>query len=718
MPKQTLIIVESPTKARTLTRFLGNEYRIEASMGHIRDLPQKRLGVDINHDFEPTYTVPNDKKEIAKKLQAAAANASSIILATDPDREGEAIAWHVAYLLTKQPSNRSTKRSLDKKLAKNTSVNRFIGSSVNRLQRIVFHEITRSAIEEAIKHPRVIDQHLVDAQQGRRVLDRLVGYKLSPLLWYKTGKNWLSAGRVQSIAVRLIVEREREIGAFVPVEYWEIGALLRTSKQQTANSKQRNDFTAQLVKIGEDKAEVKNKEQADTVLGDLEKAKYRVSGVKTAEIKKRPYPPFITSTLQRAASTLFGWSARKTITIAQNLYEEGLITYHRTDSVQLSQEALSLARNYIEKKYGKDYLPETPNTYKTSAKVAQEAHEAIRPSALGNAEDKKFHQKGDLGKDHGKLLDLITKRFLASQMKEQVIERRTIEVTANPPASPDGSASGGRGSELRMTNYELRASGDKQIFPGWRAVYIGTSDSGKEEAMNPLPAVSEGDPLDLLKLLPEQKFTQPPARYNEASLIKALEEQGIGRPSTYAPTIHTIQARQYVEKNDSRAFIPTELGTMVNDFLVEQFGDIINVTFTAEMEDKLDKIADGKEPWKSVIRTFWQSFEKELLKTRQNVSKIEMPNKETGEKCPECGGALVERIGRYGKFVACSNFPKCKYTKPIVQTVGIKCPRCGGEIVLKKTKKGRKFFGCSNYPKCTFASWRKPGETPAKPANP
>lgn len=711
MSKPTLIIVESPTKARTLTRFLGNAYKIEASMGHVRDLPTKKLGIDVNDSFEPQYEIPKEKKETANRLRRSAQSASKIILATDPDREGEAIAWHVKEILTKA-------RAKKDKVPENI------------ISRMVFHEITKSAIEEAIKNPRMIDSNLVDAQQGRRVLDRLVGYKLSPLLWYKTGKNWLSAGRVQSIAVRLIVEREREIKAFIPVEFWEISVKLKA--QGIKESRDQGEFVAKLVKINDKTAEVTNKEQADKIVGDLEKATYSVAQVKTSEIKKRPYPPFITSTLQRAASTLFGWSARKTMTIAQNLYEEGLITYHRTDSVQLSKEAVVMGRDFITQKYGKEYLPETPNVYKTSAKVAQEAHEAIRPANLGGTQK-------EIGKDHSRLLDLITKRFLASQMKEQLIERISIEVAATPKSGhPDLSADGegsiqinnhidfspdanGRDQNDR-NNYLLRTSGDTQLFPGWRAVYGGTSDSGKEETLNPLPAVTEGELLNLLKLLSEQKFTQPPSRFNEASLIKALEEQGIGRPSTYAPTISTIQARQYVEKNDSRAFVPTELGEMVNDFLVEHFGDVINIGFTRDMEDKLDAVAKGEHKWTDTIKLFWKTFEADILKTRQNVEKVKLPEKKTGELCPDDGGELVERVGRYGKFLACGNFPNCKFTKPIVQIIDVKCPTCGGDIVIKKTKKGRKFFGCSNYPKCNFASWQKPqGKAPApieSPATP
>lgn len=686
MSKQILIVVESPTKARTLSRYLGSDYRIEASMGHIRDLPTKRLGVNVNKNFEPAYEIPKNKKQIVEKLQAAVKNAGEVVLATDPDREGEAIAWHVAHVIS------------------NTKGQQF--------KRIVFHQITRSAIEEAIKHPRTLDMNLVDAQQGRRILDRLVGYKLSPILWYKTGKNWLSAGRVQSVAVRLIVEREREILAFVASEYWEIHALLHTSHAD-------RDFIAKLVKVAGEKAEIGDKEKVDTVLSDLQKASYRVSRLEKKEIKRKPLPPYITSTLQRASSSSFGWSARKTMTIAQNLYEKGKITYHRTDSVQLSPEGIAMAREFIEKTYGKEYLPAEPNIYTTKSKVAQEAHEAIRPTRISGVShpssasvrptnNQQPTTSSSLGRDHQKLLDLITKRFVSSQMKDQVLERETVEINAE-----------------KERIYLFRASGEKEVFAGWKKVYEqhktkGTKDQkGKDANMltelqqlldtNVIPSVSENDPLDLVRLFPEQKFTQPPPRYNEASLIKVLEEQGIGRPSTYAPTLTTIQARQYVEKNESRAFVPTELGIMVNDFLVEKFSDVINVRFTAVMEDKLDDIAKGEQKWQDVIREFWVPFDKHLTATRQTVEKIKVPVKKTGERCPECGEDLVERTGRYGAFVACSGFPKCKFTKPVINKLEMKCEKCKeGDIIIKKTRQGRKFYGCSRYPDCDFASWTKP----------
>lgn len=651
--EKKLIIVESPTKARTLTRFLGNKYQIEATMGHIRDLPQKKLGVNINDNFTPEYAIPKDKKKTVEYLKSLVADGfANVILATDPDREGEAIAYHVRHVLSSRGKQQKATFS-----------------------RIVFHEITKTAIEAALNHPREVDINLVDAQQGRRVLDRLVGYKLSPVLWYKTGKNWLSAGRVQSVAVRLIVEREREIEKFVPEEYWDIKVKLKKAEKE---------LIADLIKIDDKKVEIHDKETADTVVAALKTATYTVLHVQTDKQSKAPPPPFITSTLQRAAANLFGWPARKTMTVAQNLYEEGLITYHRTDSVQLSTEAIDMVRAYINKTYGTTYLSSEARIYKTKSKVAQEAHEAIRPTAL-TIDPAKVGQNG-LGRDHDKLLELITKRFIACQMNDQVTERTTVDI---------------RGGE----RYLLQAKGEKELFDGWGILYKAKS------ANVTLPPLTIGDVLDLINILSEQKFTQPPARFNEASLIKILEEQGIGRPSTYAPIISTIQARQYVEKIDSRSFKPTELGIAVNDFLVEHFGTIINVAFTAGMEDKLDNIANGEISWREVIRDFWTPFEATLLDARKKVIKIEVPLEKTGEKCPLDGGELVVRIGRFGKFLACNNFPNCKFTKPIVTKIDVVCPKCGGDVVLKKTRKGRKFFGCSNYPKCDFASWKNPKTT-------
>lgn len=640
-----LVIVESPTKAKTLTRYLGDDYQVEATMGHIRDLPKGKIGIDVDHDFKPDYEIPKGKEKQVEKLKKLLKGKKEAILATDLDREGEAIAWHTSELL---------KNGLT-------------------FKRIIFHEITKNAILQALEQPREIDMNLVHAQQARRVLDRLVGYKLSPLLWYKTGKNWLSAGRVQSVALRLIVEREREIAAFVAEEFWEIAVALSKDKGE--------QFLAKLAKENGKNITISNQTEADQLVAFLEKSTYKVTVVEPKITEKSPPPPFITSTMQRAGANLFGWPARKTMTLAQNLYEKGLITYHRTDSVQLSQEALTKARDYIKTEFGAAFLPDQARIYRTKSKMAQEAHEAIRPTSLRRSRES-LEQKA--GRDHLKLYELISKRFLASQMKNAEIEVNKVSIFAS--------------AEKR--ELELQARGERVKFWG----FMKLEANFKEQV---LPKLEVGERLKLEKVLPEQKFTQPRARYNEASLIKALEDQGIGRPSTYAPIISTIQARQYVEKED-RSFKPTPLGIAINDFLVEKFADIINVEFTAKMEDSLDEIAAGREKWTESLSGFWGPFAAKVDRVKTDNSKVKVEAEETGEACPQDGGELVIRMGRFGKFVACANFPKCKFTKPLVTKVDIKCPKCHGDVVLKKTKKGRKFFGCSNYPKCDFASWKKP----------
>lgn len=663
-----LVIVESPTKARTLSRFLGTDYKIVASMGHIRDLPKSDMGVDTAHNFEPHYIIPRAKSKNVKLLNEEAKSKEKIFLATDPDREGEAIAFHVKYIL-------STKGKV----------------SENKFKRIVFHEITKEAIEEALKNPRDIDLNLYDAQQARRILDRLVGYKLSPLLWYKIKKG-LSAGRVQSVAVRLIVDREREIEAFKPVEYWKIGAELE--KIQNPNDKIQNSFIANLIEIKGQKAEIKNKEEADQVLSVLNKAQYVVSKVDTKEIKRNAAPPFTTSTLQQTASNRFGFSAKQTMRLAQDLYEEGYITYHRTDSLNVAQQALTMVRSFIEKQFGKDYLPQQPIIYKTKAKGAQEAHEAIRPTSVGT------DSRVNMTEQHQKLYDLVRDRFLASQMNEAVYSQTTVDVTA--------------------AEYLFRAIGTVVVFPGWRAVYgvkKGELVTENEEGVK-LPELAVAEKLTLLKLIPEQKFTSPPPRFTEASLIKALEEYGIGRPSTYAPTISTIQDRGYVIKEE-RKLKPTEMGEMVNDFLVKFFANIVDLTFTARMEEDLDKIAAGELKWVPLISNFYTPFEQEVEKVNETAIKVAIPVIETGEKCPQCASPLVIREGKFGKFVACSTYPACKFTKNYVEKTGQKCPTCKtGDVVVKHTKKGKLFYGCSNYPKCNFASWQKPkveSDTPPTP---
>lgn len=682
-----LIIVESPTKARTLTRFLGEGYNIKATMGHIRDLPQNRLGVNINDNFDPTYQILPKKKDLVEELKKDVfrRKENNLVLATDPDREGEAIAWHIKEALLKRPAKEN----------KNKKVN---------INRIVFHEITKTAIEEALKNPREIDINLVESQQGRRILDRLVGYKLSPILWYKTGKRWLSAGRVQSVAVRLIVERENEIEDFKTTEYWDVFASLKAKT---------GTFQAQLIKI-EDKAfEIKNKTEADNLVADLNKQKYQVADVRQTRQFRAPPPPFTTATMQRAAANLFYWSAKRTMSLAQELYEKGLITYHRTDSVNIAAVALGMARKYIGETYGQKYLPDAVRIYKTKSRLAQEAHEAIRPTSL-EIRNSKSEIRTDLEKDHFKLLDLITKRFVASQMNDEEVERTTADIKAGE-------------------KYLFQAKGERVIFEGWRILYKEESrimnqesrkkqNSEKKNSNNEtdnkiLPPLTIGEILELLKIIPLQKFTQPPARYNEASLIKALEEKGIGRPSTYAPIITTIQQRQYVEKIERRFLKPTELGSAINKFLIDNFADIINVEFTAKMEEELDQIAEGKTAWLTVIKEFWNPFSEKLVKVKDSDQKIKMKVETLDEKCPLDGGQLVIRLGRFGKFVACVNYPNCKFTKQLVQKIDVKCPKCVGDVIIRKTKTGRHFFGCSNYPKCNFASWTKP-TTENKNSNP
>ena len=663
-----LIIVESPTKARTLSRFLGKGYEVEATMGHIKDLPKSKLSVDIEHDFDPLYEVVEKKLDVIGAFTKHAKSARHIYIATDPDREGEAIAKHVEDILTKGIP--------EVKASKQKTVNS------NLLSRIVFHEITEEAVNDAIAHPRKVDKNLVDAQIARRVLDRLVGYTLSPLLWKKVRRG-LSAGRVQSVAVRLIVEREREIAKFKAEEYWEIYAILQESKTP------KSQFTVQLVKIGDKKAEIDNKKDADEVVADLKKSNYKVFDVKRREVRKNPYPPYTTSTMTQAAARIFGWSAKKTMSIAQKLYEEGNITYHRTDSVILSKTALSQATAFIKEKYGQEYLPSTPRVYKTKAKVAQEAHEAIRPTKA-KVEPKDLAVKGKFMGDAKKLYELIWRRFISCQMSASVYDETTINVEAKPKA---GLA------------YYLRAGGQVMKFDGWRKVI---PSKMAEDGEQRLPELKPDDPLSLIKVDPQQKFTQPPARYNEASIIKTLEALGIGRPSTYAPIISTIQTRQYVEKDEGK-FKPTPVGGAVTDFLVKYFPEEVDYSFTKEMEDELDSVANGELDWRKMMSTFWKPYDKKVKDVTKNSKRVKIETEKLGKKCPDCkDGELVIRIGRFGKFVSCSNFPECKHTEKYMEKIGMKCPKCKeGDVILKKSG-WKKFYGCSRYPECDFASWKDP----------
>lgn len=662
MAKDTkLIIVESPTKARTLGKFLGSGYKIEASNGHVRDLPKSKIGIDVEHNFEPVYDVPKDKKEIVDRLKKDAKAAGDVYLATDPDREGEAIAWHISHLIdSKNP------------------------------KRISFHEITESAVKEALSHPQPLNLNLVDAQQARRVLDRLVGYKLSPLLWRKV-RIGLSAGRVQSVALRLIVDREREIEKFVPEEYWSLLAKVK---------KGADEFVAAVIKKKNDKLEVKNQAEAEKIEKDLRAATLKVADVKDSEAKRSPYPPFTTSSLQQTAANRLGFTSKKTMMLAQQLYEgielgseghTGLISYMRTDSVNLSTQAIEQARGFIGLKYGKEYVPGEVRVYKAKSKNAQEAHEAIRPTLASRTPES---LKGYLSKDQYRLYELIWQRFLACQMADANYAKRRIDIAAD--------------------EYLMRASGSKLKFAGFLKVYEvpteeETTDDEEGRLNEILPNLAIGDVVDLMDLLKEQHFTEPPARYSEATLIKALEEYGIGRPSTYAPIISTIIERRYVER-EQRRLSPTPLGVAVNDFLVANFPNIVDLNFTAKMEDDLDEVADGKVKWQPLISEFYGPFEKHLETVGETAARVKIEAEETGEMCPECGKPVVIRIGRFGKFLACSGYPECKYTAKYMEKVEAKCPEDGGDIVLLRTKRGRPFYGCSNYPTCKFMSWTIPGK--------
>src|SRR3989344_1880857 len=668
-----LIIVESPTKARTLSRFLGSGYSVEATMGHIKDLPKSELAVDVEHDFKPEYVVVEKKKDVIKKIKDASNKAKNIYIATDPDREGEAIAKHVEEVL----------RSNDK-----------FPISKDQLKRIVFHEITQTAVEDAIQHPRNVDKNLVDAQIARRVLDRLVGYKLSPLLWKKVRRG-LSAGRVQAVTVRLIVEREREIETFKAEEYWEIYSEVRSQRLEVS----KQSFLVKLLKVNDKTAEVKNEKDANAIVSDLEKSDYKVLDVRKKEISKSPYPPFTTSTLTQAGARLWGWSAKRTMSVAQRLYEEGLITYHRTDSVNLSSEAVSKVRDYIEKNFGKNYLPQSFRFFKKTSKLVQEAHEAIRPTDVST---KVEITNSKFAHDMERLYELIWKRFVACQMAVCIFDETVIDVIASQA----------KNKERKTNNYLLRAPGQVMKFDGWRKVIPLSKDEEPQ-----LPILEKDEALDLVKVISEQKFTQPPPRFNEASLIKTLEKLGIGRPSTYAPIITTIQTRAYVEKLEGK-FQPTPIGIAVNDFLVKNFDEVVEYSFTAGMENQLDDIANGGLDWHKMMKTFYDPFEKELGSVEKNAGRVKIEVQKLGKKCPTCEkegrvgdkqGELVIRTGRFGKFISCSLFPDCKHTDKYVEKLNMKCLKCGkGEIIIKSTKRGEKFYGCSRYPKCDWASWRKP----------
>jgi DNA topoisomerase-1 len=670
-----LVIVESPAKAKTIGRYLGRGYTVKSSVGHVRDLLKSRLSVDVDDGFTPEYRVPNDKRAVVKELKAAAAKAKEIFLATDPDREGEAIAWHVLE-----------SAEMDPEITK----------------RVVFHEITKPAIEKAFETPREIDMDRVDAQQARRILDRLVGYKLSPLLWRKI-RGRLSAGRVQSVAVRLVVEREREIDAFTATEYWTLEANL--SQEKFAGADQRPFFLAKLHKLNGEDPVLDSEEVVLPHIDALEKADWTIGDVRLGKRTRRPAAPFTTSTMQQEASRRINFNTNKTMRIAQQLYEgidiggddgaEGLITYMRTDSVTVSKDAQVHTRQYISKRFGPRYVPVKPPQYKTKAKAAQEAHEAVRPTDVQRSpkEVKQF-----LSRDQYRLYKLIWDRFVASQMSPARYNTVSADIWA-----------GEAGVAVEKRPYLFRATGSTLEFAGFLALYEETRPEDRpDDGENKVPDDLKTDEgLDLLRLLPEQHFTQPPPRFSEATLVKALEEYGIGRPSTYAAIISTIQRRGYIDR-EGRRLIPTETGLVVNDLLVEYFPNILSVDFTARMEDELDKIAEGA-PWVPVLDSFYGQFRENLEIADEAIPKIDLRKEvePVGRECPTCGNELLYREGRYGRFIGCSNFPKCRYTEQILNKVGVSCAR-GGEMIERRTRRGRVFYGCSNYPECEWRSWNKP----------
>ncbi len=651
-----LIIVESPAKANTIKKFLGGSTKVVASMGHIRDLPKSKLGVDVEHDFEPEYINIRGKGDLIKSLKKEAKQAKKVYIATDPDREGEAIAWHLATILQEEKE---------------------------KITRVTFNEITKGAVQKAIKEPRDIDINLVDAQQARRVLDRIVGYKISPVLWKKVRRG-LSAGRVQSVAVKLVVEREEEIEKFIPEEYWNIYANL-----EDKNSKKQ--FEAKFYGTEGKKQEIHSQEEVDNILKTIKQAKYIVDEIKKSEKKRNPAPPFTTSTMQQEASRKLGFTLKKTMSIAQGLYEGinisgrgtiGLITYMRTDSTRLSEEARSAAKKYITETYGENYYE---NRFYKTKKDSQDAHEAIRPTYIELEPDS---IKDSLTKDQYKLYRLIYNRFMASQMASATYDTMSVTINAD--------------------KYTFKANGQAIKFKGFMTLYVEGTDEKTEEQEGMLPELKEKQELKLDKLDPKQSFTEPPPRYTEASLVKALEEKGIGRPSTYSPTITTILERRYIEK-EQKQLIPTELGKIVNKLLTENFTDVINVEFTADIENEFDEIAEGKEHWKKMIREFYGPFQKEVEKVEKELEHVELVDEVSDVPCEKCGRMMVYKYGRYGKFLACPGYPECKNAKPIIETIEEPCPKCGGTVQVRKTKKKRKYYICENNPNsCDYISWNKP----------
>jgi len=641
---------------------LGGRYSVKASVGHVRDLPKSQLGVDVEKGFAPKYLVPKQKKAVVKEIKEAASKASSVYLATDPDREGEAISWHLVQAA---------------------------GLDAKPLKRVVFHEITDEALAEAFRHAREIDMDLVNAQQARRILDRLVGYKISPLLWRKVRRG-LSAGRVQSAALRMVVDREREIDGFVPKEYWSIDAKLRKTAGEES-------FMATLVGFPHSKRiEIHSEKEAQAIVAELRDAAYAVSQVRKKDVSRKPSPPFTTSTLQQEGWRKLRFSAKHTMAIAQQLYEGlpvgeegsvGLITYMRTDSTRVAASALDQTRAFIKEKYGATFLPPRPRVFVKKAKASQEAHEAIRPTSVWREPDT---IKRYLTRDQFRLYDLIWKRMVASQMSPAVLDTTAVDIEAE-----------------NERTYLLRATSSVVKFPGFTVVYSEGRDDAGEEKGGLLPDLAKGEPLELLDLFPEQHFTQPPLRYTEATLVKALEERGIGRPSTYAPILSAIQERGYVERGNGR-FQPLELGFLVSDLLAEHFTDIVDLGFTAQMEEELDQIARGERSWVPFLQAFYDPFEKTLKVAEQRMEKVKVADEPTDETCEKCARPMVIKSGRYGRFMACSGYPECRNTKPLLVKIGVKCPKCSGEIVEKQSRKKRVFYGCANYPSCGFATSNKP----------
>ncbi|CAM3355580.1 type I DNA topoisomerase [Marinicrinis lubricantis] len=658
----SLVIVESPAKAKTIGKYLGKQFIVKASMGHIRDLPKSQIGIELESgDFEPKYITIRGKGSILKELKDARKKVKKVYLAADPDREGEAIAWHLAH---------------------------YLELNEDEPCRVVFNEITKQAVKDAFKSPRTINKDLVNAQQARRILDRIVGYKISPLLWKKVKKG-LSAGRVQSVALKLVIDRENEIKQFEPEEYWSITMTFSIGKQT---------FEAKFYSVGGKKTELTNEEQVKQILASIANSDFVVQEVKEKERLRNPAPPFITSSLQQEAARKLNFRAAKTMSVAQQLYEGvdlgkegsvGLITYMRTDSTRISPVAQEEAREYIGEKFGSSYVPETPRNYTKKAAGAQDAHEAIRPTSTLREPDQ---VKPYLSRDQFRLYKLVWERFVASQMSSAVLDTMTVDIAAG--------------------DVIFRANGSKVKFPGFMKVYVEGNDDGQTDEEKFLPPLQKGDQLKKQNEEPKQHFTQPPPRYTEARLVRTLEEKGIGRPSTYAPTLETIQRRGYVALEEKK-FVPTELGELINQLMEEFFPEILDTEFTANMEEELDQVEEGKEDWVEILDEFYASFKKRLEVAEEEMKEIEIQDEVSDEICEKCGKPLVYKMGRFGKFLACSGFPDCRNTKPIVKDIGVTCPKCKeGKVVERRSKKGRIFYGCDRYPECDFVSWDKPVAAP------